>query len=340
MESFDCSIGGGQVLRTGVALATLLKKPVEFHNIRASRPKPGLQAQHLAGVKALEMLGAKTQGAELGSTRMFFTPPKKIGEKRISLDIGTAGSVVLVMQTLLLPLAFSGEKRVVEVTGGTHVPFAPPFEYFQNIFLPTAEKFGLNANAELLQHGFYPKGGGKARFTIEPCAKLNALSITDRGSLARVTGVSKAGGLPLEIAERQKKSALKKLFAGNIDAKIGVSQVNALSPGTHVFLKAEYENSVAGFSALGEKGKPAEAVGEEAAQKLLEFHSSGMAVDEHLADQLIPLMALAQGKSSMKCRENDHLASSIRACEGFLGVKFSHEAEKQLVEVEGTGFEG
>ncbi len=335
----DCAMGGGQVLRTGLALATLLKKKTYFENIRANRPKPGLQAQHLAGVRALEMLGAETRGASIGSTELVFTPPQSITRDKIVLDVGTAGSVTLVMQTLLLPLAFSGEKRVVEITGGTHVPFAPPFDYFQSIFLPAAEKFGIRAKAELLQHGFYPKGGGKARFTIEPCGKLHATGFIERGKLARVTGVSKACELPLEIAERQKKSALKKLFARDIDTKIEASQGNALGPGTFVFLKAEYENSVAGFSALGEKGKPAESVGEEAAQRLLEFHASDAAVDEHLADQLIPLMALAQGKSVIAAMESDHASSSMRVCESFLGTKFYHDAENRLIQTEGAGFE-
>lgn len=318
----DCSIGGGQVLRTGLALATLSKNKTFFKNIRANRPKPGLQAQHLAGVRALEMLGAETRGASIGSTELAFTPPGEITRDKVVLDIGTAGSVTLVMQTLLLPLALSGEKKVVEITGGTHVPFAPQFDYFQEVFLPAAGKFGIKAKAELLQYGFYPKGGGKARFTIEPCGKLRATSFIEKGKLVRATGVSKACELPLEIAERQKKSALKKLSESGIDAEIEALQGKALSPGTFVFLKAEYENSVAGFSALGEKGKPAEKVGEEAATKLLEFNSSENAVDEHLADQLIPLMALTQGKSEIRAKKTEHLLSNVAVCEKLLNVKF------------------
>jgi len=170
----DCSIGGGQVLRTGLALATVLKKLVEFDNIRSNRPKPGLQAQHLAGVRALEQMGAKTKGAEIGSQKLSFTPPERIDFDKISLDIGTAGSITLVMQTLLLPLAFSGEKRIVEIKGGTHVSWSPPFDYFQKVFLPSAAKFGLHAECILKKHGFYPQGNGAVEITVHPCKTLKS----------------------------------------------------------------------------------------------------------------------------------------------------------------------
>ena len=319
----DCAIGGGQVLRTGLALATVLKKRVEFENIRANRPKPGLQAQHLAGVRALEQMGGKAEGAQTGSQKISYTPPEKIDFEKISLDIGTAGSVTLVMQTLLLPLAFSGEKRTVELTGGTHVAWSPPFEYFEKVFIPAAAKFGIRAECSLKKHGFYPQGGGIVEITVHPCDSLQPAEFLERGELRSIEGISAVANLPIEIAERQKKSALKQLVAQDISPKIKVESVNAEGQGTFVFLQANYGNSIAGFSALGEKGKPAEKVGEEVAQKFLEFNNSAEAVDEHLGDQLIPLMALAEGKSAIRTKKTEHLLANIAVCEKLLDVRFT-----------------
>lgn len=335
MFEIDCSTGGGQVLRTGLALATLLKKPIAFENVRSTRPKPGLQAQHLAGVKALEQMGGKTKGAQIGSQKMFYAPPEKIDFDKISVDVGTAGSITLVMQTLFLPLAFSEGKRVVEIKGGTHVAWSPAFEYFQKVFLPAAAKFGIRAECSLKKHGFYPQGGGIAEITVHPCEKLEAAGFSQRGKLESVKGISAVANLPVEIAERQKKSVLKALVSENINPKIEVESVEAQGQGTYVFLQAGFEHCNAGFSALGERGKPADKVGEEAVQKLLEFNTSAYAVDEHLGDQLVPLMALARGKSVAKTKKTEHLLSNIRVCESLLGVKFSDAGE---VEVEGKDF--
>ncbi len=330
----DCSIGGGQVLRTGLALSTILKTPVEFENIRASRPKPGLQAQHLAGVKALEQMGAKAEGTEIGSQKMFFSPPREISFDKISIGIGTAGSVTLVMQTLLLPLVFSGEKRIVEIKGGTHVSWSPPFEYFEKVFLPATAKFGVKAECVLKKHGFYPQGGGTVEITTHPAKELKACEFLEKGKLKSIEGISAVSNLPIEIAERQKKSVLEALISQSVSPKIQTKTVEALGQGTFVFLQADYENSIAGFSSLGEKGKPAEKVGEEAAQKLLEFHASDYCIDEHLGDQLIPLMALAKGKNTIKTAVTEHLLSNITVCEQFLPVKFAIEEKTVSVKTD------
>ena len=268
-------------------------------------------------------MGGKAEGAQTGSQKISYTPPEKIDFEKISLDIGTAGSVTLVMQTLLLPLAFSGEKRTVELTGGTHVAWSPPFEYFEKVFIPAAAKFGIRAECSLKKYGFYPQGGGIAEIIVHPCEKLKPAEFLERGELKSIEGISAAANLPAEIAERQKKSALKQLVAQDISPKIKVESVNAEGQGTFVFLQANYGNSIAGFSALGEKGKPAEKVGEEVAQKFLEFNNSAEAVDEHLGDQLIPLMALAEGKSAIRTKKTEHLLANIAVCEKLLDVRFT-----------------
>ncbi|MFH1056646.1 MAG: RNA 3'-terminal phosphate cyclase [Candidatus Micrarchaeota archaeon] len=338
----DCSSGGGQLVRTALTLSTILKIPVEFENIRKNRPNPGLQAQHLAGVKALEQMGAKTKNAVIGASKMSFIPPEKIDFEKLFLDVGTAGSVTLVMQTLLLPLVFSNSAKTVEIKGGTHVKWSPTADYFEKVFLPSARKFGVNAKMRLLKHGFYPQGGGIIEITVKPSRKLSSTEFLGKGKLETLEGISAVSNLPLEIAERQKKSILKTLVSENISPKIKVESVQSESQGTFVFLQAGFETITAGFSSLGEKGKPADKVGEECALKFLEFSNSQESVDEHLGDQLIPIMALAGGKSSINAKLTDHFLSNIRVCEQFLPVKFSVEGrtgEIGSVEVEGIGFE-
>ena len=324
----DCSAGGGQVFRTALSLSTLTHTSVELVNIRSTRPYPGLQAQHLTGVKAFEMLGAKTKNAKIGSTTMTFSPPEEITLDEMELDVGTAGSVTLVMQSLFLPLVLSGKETKVKIHGGTHVKWSPPTDYFEKVFLPTAEKFGASAKMETLRYGFYPQGGGLIEVKIQPAKVLKPMVLLEKGKLESVEGVSGVANLPLEIAERQKKSVLKNLVSLPISPQIKSESLEAISQGTFVFLKADYENSAAGFSSLGEKGKPAEKVGEEAAKAFLEFNPSTACVDEHLGDQLIPLMALAKGKSSIKAKITEHLLSNVWVCEQFLPAKFSVEGRK------------
>ena len=337
----DCSIGGGQVLRTGIALSTILKTPVEFENIRVNRPKPGLQAQHLTGIKALEQMGAKTSGALIGSQKMMYTPPGENALEHLSLDVGTAGSVTLVLQTLFLPLAFSKTPKTIEISGGTHVNWSPTTGYFSQAFLPMAKKFGIDATLKTTRYGFYPKGGGIVEFTVNPCKELRVNSFLEKGKLKSLEGVSAQSNLMQEIAERQKKSVLKALVSLNERPKIKVENVDSTGQGTFVFLEANYENSVAGFSSLGEMRKPAETIGKEAAEMFLEFHNSPAAIDAHLGDQLIPPMALAKGKSEIRAKITEHLLSNIKVCEHFLPIKFKvegKEGEIGRIEVNGIGF--
>ncbi len=323
----DCSAGGGQVLRTALTLSALTRTPLDLVNIRSTRPNPGLQAQHLTGVKAFEKLGAKTKNASIGSTSMQFIPPEEIGLEKIELDVGTAGSVTLVMQSLFLPLVFSGKKAEVKIKGGTHVKWSPPTDYFEKVFIPAAEKFGVKASIETIRYGFYPQGGGIAVLKTEPVESLKPVKLLEKGRLEKIEGVSAVANLPLKIAERQKASVLKNLVSLSASTKIKVETAKAISPGTFVFLKADYENSVAGFSSLGERGKTAEKVGEEAAKAFSEFDSSQACIDEHLGDQLIPLMSLAEGKSTIKAKITEHLLSNVWVCEQFLPAKFSVEGK-------------
>lgn len=291
--------GGGQILRTALGLSCLFGKTFRIENIRRGRKQPGLMPQHLAAVRAAQLLsGASVSGDNPGSLDLTFSPgPVKGGEIRI--DIGTAGSTLLVLQTLLPALAFSGQRASVILTGGTHVPFSPSYHYVAGVLLPVLKGLGIDVNLSIDTYGFYPKGGGKIRAEVAPLKTVRALQSVERGRMRRLTGLSGTQNLPISIAERQRDALLKKLSCHIPDttASVGVTEAPGRGQGTFVFIMAETEHSFAGFTALGERGKPAEAVGEEAAGELLGYVTSGAALDRHLPDQLVPFLALCSEES-------------------------------------------
>ena len=324
--------GGGQILRTGLALSCITKTPIEIFNIRKGRKKPGLQPQHLASVRACANLsGAKVEGGTLGSTELKFIPGElKDGEYEFNVaeEKGSAGSVSLVMQSILLPLLFCSVESQVTVKGGTHVPFSPPFDYLARVWLPFLGKLGVRAEAEIVKYGFYPKGGGEVKLKMKPLDRIQGLNLQERGKLIRLTGVSAVANLPETIAQRQKQEAEKILSKENLEPKIEVKQVNSVGAGTYLFLWAEFENSLAGFSSLGERRKPAEKVAQEACQGLLDFLQSEASVEEHLADQVLPYLALAKGESSLTVSKiTSHLLTNVWVVEKFVPVKIIVEGE-------------
>lgn len=335
--------GGGQILRTSLSLSVLTGQAIEIFNIRAKRKNPGLQAQHLAAVKAVEKISeAKTAGAKIGSQILRFEP-KKIKSGKYEFDIGTAGSTTLVAQTILLPLVFAKHPSEVLIIGGTHNPFAPPFHYFSEVFLPTIEKLGIKTQVKLEKYGFYPKGGGRIRlfiypvmtksfYGVEPTLKLETKDFLERGKLEEISGLSIVANLPIEIAERQKNFLIDHLQTTpliranrrleNLSEKIKIERIQTLSPGTFIFLKARFSNVLTGFSSLGERGKPAEKVGEEAAKQFIEYYQSNKALDPHLADQIVLYLALTRKPFSFTVsRLTNHLLTHIWLLEQFLNIK-------------------
>lgn len=188
MISIDGSYleGGGQTLRTAVALSAITGKPCKIFNIRKGRKKPGLQAQHLKGIEAAAKLcNAELKNAKIGSDSIEFAP-KKIKGGYFSIDIGTAGSISLVLQTLVLPAIHAEEEVILEITGGTDVPWSPDIEYFQEVFCRNIKKMGIEIESEILKYGFYPKGGGKVKVKIKPCKNLKSLNLTERGICKKI----------------------------------------------------------------------------------------------------------------------------------------------------------
>jgi RNA 3'-terminal phosphate cyclase (ATP) len=343
--------GGGQVLRTSLTLSALLGQPVCIENIRARRRKPGLQAQHLTGVWAIaQICEAELEGAELNSLTMTFKPRSSPRAGEYSFDVaearkgGSAGATSLVFQTLLLPLALAPGQSRLTIRGGTHVAWSPPFHYLQHVYLPILARMGLEANTEIEKWGWYPIGGGEMTASIRGRRgnHLFGLDLLERGELKRLWGISAASNLPSHIGQRQKKRAKETLRERGFDPQIEIIDAPSPGQGTIVFLVAEYEHTVAGFSSLGERGKPAEKVAEEACREFIAYHQSDACLDKHLADQLILPMALAPGPSTFTTCEittprseaqKGHLLTNIWVVEQFLDVKFVAEAREWMTEV-------
>lgn len=317
--------GGGQILRTSLALSCVTGRPVEISNIRKRRARPGLQPQHLTAVKAAAAVSrARVEGGALSSTALRFAPSGLFGGEHL-FDVaeikGSAGSVTLVLQTVMLPLFFADRASRITVLGGTHVPWSPSCHYFRDVFLPLLTRSGVNAAASIETWGWYPIGGGKVVLTIQPGKELGPVMITGRGKLVGITGTSAVSNLPREIAERQRKQALSILGRRGIDAEIEIISAPSPGKGTLLFLRAEFEQIAAGFESLGAIGKRAEQVADEAARDLCSFLEAEGALDPHLADQIVPYCALAQGGSAFTTSEiTSHLLTNVRVVKHFLDV--------------------
>lgn len=325
--------GGGQILRTSLALAAILHRPIRIENIRAGRKSPGLAAQHLTAVRAAAMIcDARLSGDFLGSTTLIFEPQSNPIPGFYEFDVaearqgGSAGAATLVLQTVLPPLALAPQLSTVTVKGGTHVPWSPPFNYLRDVYLPLAAQVGVQATIDLVAWGWYPVGEGEIKATIPGMAKSAGQQKSvggfkeTRGALQQIRGAAVAASLPAHIAQRMRDRAAKLLDQAGLSFVIEPERVSAASPGAGIFLTAEYGSSRAGFSALGEKGKPAEQVAEEAVHALLSFHQSGAMLDEHLADQLILPLALSGLALTLSVeRVSQHMLTKLWVVEQFLG---------------------
>lgn len=304
MHSIDGRQGGGQLVRTAVALSAVTGDPVRMEDVRGAREHPGLKAQHVASIETVAALTtATTEGVAIGSESFEFEPDAVLGGTH-EQDIGTAGSLTLVFDAVL-PLAQAIEKptRVV-VSGGSDVKWSPPFDYFRHVKLPVVRTLGLQAETTLDRRGFYPSGGGRAALTIEP-STIESIDLENRGTLQSVT-IHSIASRSLEtasVAERQVDTAAEVLeSAGDpapapsstIDSRI--RYVETPDKGSAIVIVAQYESSVAGFTAFGEPGKPAEDVATTATDRFEAFVETEAAVDSHMADQLVPFLALAGGR--------------------------------------------
>lgn len=335
--------GGGQLVRTAVALSALTGRPLRIGNVRASRKQPGLAPQHLAAVRAVAgLVDARCEGLELRATAFTFEPrsPPAGGERRV--DVGTAGSVTLVLQALLPVLLAARSASRVVVTGGTDVRQAPTWNYFCRVLLPLIRRMGVHVRASLVRRGYYPRGGGEVAVEVQP-GHPNRLALENTGTNTgtsrswRIAGEAHVANLPLSIAERMRDAALAALGSqGGLEARV-LAPGEAIGTGGSVTLWAEGEGGVLGASRVAERGVRAEALGQAVGQELAADLASGATLDLHAADQALVYMAMAKAGSSFTARAvSSHARTAMWLLQQFVDVRFLVEEAGALWRVSTT----
>ncbi len=332
--------GSGTILRLSIALAAILEEPLHIYNIRYRRRQSGLRPQHLESVlTAAKLCNAETEGAKLGSRELWFKPNGIISGK-VRAEIGTAGSISMLLLTVLPICAYAkGDFTVHVVNGGTDVRYAPTINYMKHVLLPVLERMGLDASLTVKRFGYYPKGMGEVILKASKVSKLRTLPIKEFGKIDAVKGISVCTFLEKQrVAERQAEAATKVLRNHGYDAEIRVVNdlSNPVQKGSSTVLWAKTsKGALIGGDAIGERGKPSEAVGSEAAKNLLKEIEAQATVDVHLADMLVPYVALADGTSTYLTRKmTDHLDTNIWLMEKILGVKFKTNKVGEIYRIE------
>lgn len=316
--------GGGQILRTALMLSVITKKPFSINNIRQGRPNPGLKPEHLSCIKALkELCNAKVEGDNLGSEKIIFSPGD-LQKKNLCIDIGTAGSITLVLQSLAIPLILSNSSA--KIIGGTDVKFSPSIDYFKSVISPALKLFG-NIDVKTIRRGYFNKGGGVVEVAGVRNETNKPFVLIEKEGEARIFGISHAAK-PLSsarVAERQ-ADAVKKIFPKS-DIKIEYSDSICLGSGISIF--AQYNNCILGADSVGEQGLTAEKVANAAITKLKNEIESNAPVDEHLADNLIPIIGLKGGEFKAS-KVSNHCLTNIYVTEKFLGISFEISKDKTI----------
>jgi len=332
--------GSGTILRLSIALAGILGEPLHIFNIRQRRDQPGLRPQHLEAVlTAAKLCNAETEGAKLGSRELWFKP-SGIASGEIRAEIGTAGSIPMLLLTILPICAYAERSVSVHVVkGGTDVRHAPTINYLKYALLPMLERMGLKASLAVRKYGYYPKGMGEVLLQVQPCRRLSPVRIEKIGTVEQLRGVSVCTFLEdRRVAERQAKAANDHLRSHDLEAEIQVinDKSNPLQKGSSLVLWAKTSTgALLGGDAIGELRKLSEVVGREAAENLLREVEAQATVDVHLADMLVPYVALADGESVYLTRAvTDHLDTNIWLAQEILGVKFQVTMAENLYRIE------
>lgn len=318
--------GGGFVLRSALVLSLLSGRAVRLTRIRPRRTSPGLKLQHMRTIDLLaRACDAHVTGAVLGSQSLFFEPRREAHWDSV-IDIDTPGSLTLLLQTLLVPLSFSGQTCRLRLAGITHAARSPAFENLAWHWLPLLGRIGYQAEVSLQSAGFAPKGGGIVQATIHPVVGITPLQLTRRGALLRVSGRSVVASLSPTVSERQIRQLGSRLHALNAPLCLEPAIVRATVPGSYIVLQAEFEYSQQCLFALGELGKPPEAVANEAADALLAALDGGGAVDAHSASQLLLPLGFAAGESRISSsRISEHMLLAGELIEQFLDTSIMIE---------------
>ncbi len=339
--------GGGQIIRSTIALSALTMKPVIIKNIRAGRPQPGLKRQHIAGVELTgTLVNAEISGLEIGSTDLKFVPTERRGG-HFKYDVGTAGAISLVLQAILPAAVLSPEKVHFKITGGTDVSWSPPIDYMKNILSPMLKQVGLSVHIDQEKRGHYPRGGGLVNCSVESTTEVTPLYAVKFGELEEINGISHCVRLPAHVASRQASAAKTELSGISPIVKIyeetyPKERDTHLGPGSGIVLWGKSDSGFRiGADALGDRGKRAEIVGEEAARQLKDEIGVGYAIGSHLSDMLVPFLAIATGISTIGITKvTSHLTTNLWVNERILGVK-THLSGKMgepgVLEIEGVG---
>jgi len=314
--------GGGQILRTSLALSLCSGKPFRIVNLRSRRKKPGFRYQHLVCANAAAKIGdARIEGAALGSQELIFIPTT-IRPGHYHFDIGTAGSTALVLQSVLPALLIANGPSTLILEGGTHNPFAPTFDFLQQVFLPIINRMGPTVEARLERPGYYPKGGGRLSVTIQPAKNLQAFYLHERGKILEQRATATVAGLPRHIAQREIGVVGQKLGWGEECLYIKEEPAD-MGPGNIVTIeiKSEYISEV--FTGFGERGVRAETVADKAAKAALRYLDAGVPVCDHLADQLLLPFALAGGGSYNTLKPSAHTRTNSEVLKLFMDIGIS-----------------
>src|SRR5438445_2285452 len=318
--------GGGQLLRMALALSALTDTPVRVVRIRAGRPTPGLAAQHVTAINAVAALcKAEVTNASPGASSIEFRPGK-LTAGRFSFDVGTAGSITLILQALV-PVAAAAPGVVrLRLIGGTDVRWSPPIDYFNRVFLPLLRRLGAHADVEVLRRGYYPRGGGIVEAVIEPTRSWSAFREFGRGEVERVRGIAHVSNLPEDVPKRMKHAALRRLH-GISDVKVEERVYRgeeAVGQGGALVLWAETKNTLLGSDSLAERGKPSERIGAEAVASLRAEVEASATLDVHSADQLLVYVARGDGPSRFRVQAvSGHLETMMWLIPQFLSCRFA-----------------
>ena len=328
--------GGGQILRSIVSLSAIIGKPIEVINIRAKRQNPGLRRQHLFAIKTVaDLFHATVENLVVGSDWIRFIPKSdKFEESKIKINVGTAGSIPLILQTVIPAVSLSGKSLCIEITGGTDVKMSPTIDYLRYIVMQAYLSIGIKFSIEILKRGYYPKGGGIGRSEISPCKTPNTLDLLNIHYVEpKIASV--CSQLPKHVSERQISSALLKLEKNGVRCNSYSSSFErSLSPGSSILVHSESDfGTYIGGDSIGELDKTAERVGEEAADRFLESYLAKVPVDFFLADMLVIPLSLAKGKSRYRIGKlTEHLKTNLQIVSQIVGCRYRIEpVEKSYV---------
>jgi RNA 3'-phosphate cyclase len=326
--------GGGQIIRTAVALSVLTNQPIQINNIRANRPVPGLRPQHYTALSCIKtMCGADVEGLKVHSTKLTFTP-HELTPGHYSFDVGTAGSMTLVLQACLLSALHTKEPLSIKLRGGTDVRWAPSWDYFSSVFLPLLHKLGVKTEIQLIKRGYYPSGGGEALLTIFPSEDLQSFHAEEPLNVHELRGIIHLANLPDHISNRMKHAVMNIALKHRLQTSLQVDARPSSSQGTGITLWSASESTILGVAVLGEKGITAEQVGEQATNQLLQEIRTGATIDHYGIDQILPYLAVApKGSVCLVHDISNHTHTNMWLLKQFLDVDFVLTQQQDVVRI-------